>query len=126
MVIYTCEKCFKEFNRKCNYLEHLNKKKPCEQNITNSQKFPDIQKNSEIFLNLQKNSEIFEKNLNNNIFCNFCNKTFSTIFNLNKHYKFNCKIKKIKEEEEEKDKENIFKLLLAKDEEIKKINEENK
>ena len=29
MVNYTCEKCNKEFTKKCHYLTHLNKKKPC-------------------------------------------------------------------------------------------------
>ena len=30
MVNYTCEKCNKEFTKKCHYLTHMNKKKPCE------------------------------------------------------------------------------------------------
>ena len=113
MVNFKCLKCNKEFDKKFNYESHMNKKKSCAINIPNSEIFPAIIKNSKI-------SE------NNNIFCNFCNKTFSTIFNLNKHCKFNCKIKKLHEEDEEKDKENIFKLLLAKEEENKKKDEEMK
>ena len=29
MVFYKCEKCNKEFNQKCNYISHINKKTPC-------------------------------------------------------------------------------------------------
>jgi hypothetical protein len=32
MVVYICETCKKEFNKKSNYLNHIvNKKKPCAQ-----------------------------------------------------------------------------------------------
>jgi uncharacterized C2H2 Zn-finger protein len=29
MVFYKCEKCNKEFNQKCNYVSHINKKNSC-------------------------------------------------------------------------------------------------
>ena len=29
MVFYKCDKCFKEFNHKYNYLSHINRKYPC-------------------------------------------------------------------------------------------------
>ena len=35
MVLYTCEKCNKEFNQKSNYLKHINRKKPCISNENN-------------------------------------------------------------------------------------------
>jgi uncharacterized C2H2 Zn-finger protein len=35
MVLYTCEKCNKEFNQKSNYLKHINRKKPCITNESN-------------------------------------------------------------------------------------------
>ena len=35
MVLYTCEKCNKEFNQKSNYLNHINRKKPCISNENN-------------------------------------------------------------------------------------------
>ena len=114
MVNYTCEKCNKEFTKKCHYLTHVNKKKPCE--------------TSPIILTppieiLIKN----ENNINNDILCcDFCGLVFNRKDNLKRHMEKFCKVKKIKEEEEENDKENIFKLLLTKDEQIKKIEEENK
>jgi hypothetical protein len=106
MVVHTCERCNIEFNKKSHYLVHINRKFKCKE----------IKKDSEIFQIIPqqlKNNE----NLNNNIIiCNYCNKIFSTIFNLNKHCKNNCKVKKIQDVE----KENIFKILLAKEEEEKK------
>jgi len=52
MVLYTCEKCGKPFNRKSNYEQHLNKKNPCIYN--NSEKV--IYNNSEkvIYNNSEK------------------------------------------------------------------------
>ena len=53
------------------------------------------------------------------ICCPYCSKCYSTKSNLSKHLKTNCKIKKQQEEE----KENIFKLLLSKDDVIKEQKE---
>ena len=106
MVIHTCERCNIEFNKKSHYLIHINRKFKCKE----------IKKDSEIFPIIPQQL-INNKNLDNNIIiCNYCNKIFSTIFNLNKHCKNNCKVKKIQDVE----KENIFKILLAKEEEEKK------
>ena len=126
MVVHICLKCKKEFNKKSMYIAHINKKFDCTPINKNSEIFPDVKKNSEIFQEKEifykeENLEINNENINY-IYCNLCNKTFSTVFNLNKHCKFNCKVKKLKDEE----KENIFKILLAKDEEIKKKDEDNK
>jgi hypothetical protein len=33
MVLYKCNKCFKEFNHKYNYLSHKNRKNPCIQSV---------------------------------------------------------------------------------------------
>ena len=70
---------------------------------------------------IEKN-EKNEKNEDKNIFCClYCMKNYSTQFNLNKHIKHNCKIKKEKDEE----RENIFKMLLKKDEQINILIEQN-
>ena len=118
MVNYTCEKCKKEFIKKSHYLVHINKKFPCVQ-------FKEqIQINPDEFKKIQK-LEIFNENKENNknFSCNFCNKIFFNNSNLNKHLKNNsCKVKKLQDEE----KENIFKILLAKDEEMKALKENNK
>ena len=123
MVKYTCEKCNKNFGQKCHYLNHLNKKYDCNPNIKSPDITPVIQQIPPIINNLGIN----DKNI-----CLYCNAIFTRKDHLKRHIEERCKVKKLKEDEEEKDKENIFKLLLEKeeqmkkkDEEIKKINEEN-
>jgi hypothetical protein len=135
MVNYTCQICLKEFSRKNDLTYHMEKKKkPCQ---------PNIPKNSEIFLSIPKYSEnpdnlslqdnLFKHDFQetnddssesgkkqNNISCDYCNKIFSTKFNLNKHIKFNCKIKK---EEENKKKENdiLTKRVASLEKEIEEL-----
>jgi len=60
MTIYTCENCNKEFNRKSTYDTHLQRKNPCKIDI----------------------------HVNNQ--CSYCNKLYSTKYNLNVHLK-SCK-----------------------------------
>ncbi len=128
MVNYTCPKCNKDFKRKENLNYHLNKKFNCIQNQTLIQNNPLIIKtiqNNPIFAektdDFEEKTENIEKN--KKIFCNYCKKTFFNNANLNKHIRNNsCKEKKAQDEE----KENIFKLLLEKEEQMKKIEEEKK
>jgi hypothetical protein len=78
---------------------------------------PEMPKNNNIYINNDND------NINNKLCCNYCNKFFYSKSNLTKHLNNNnCKVKKLQDEE----KENIFKILLAKDEEMKKKDEENK
>ncbi len=114
MVKYSCPKCNKEFDRKSNYLDHINKKFPC---------VPLVENNTPIILkepvkNLLENE--------NNLCCNYCGLEFNRKDNLKRHIDKVCKVKKL-QDEEEKEKENIFKILLAKEEEEKKqLKESNK
>ncbi len=117
MVNYTCVKCNKEFVKKSNYLTHMNKKNPCEPIIVTTNYPPGLPPKPPIIYNFD--------NINSNI-CIYCNTIFTRKDVLKRHIDNRCKVKKLKDEEEEKDKENIFKLLLAKDEEMKKRDEENK
>ncbi len=134
MVIYVCPTCNKSFNRKCNFIDHtINKKKPCvplnyilnEYKINDQNAFQNIPKKSEIFQNIPKNS-VKTENLLNDVentkkhdhSCNFCLKNFSSGFNLNKHLKNSCKVKRFEEEK----KENIFNNLI----EIEQLKETNK
>jgi len=127
MVNYTCHTCLKEFKKKSHYIVHTEKKKnPCQ---------PIIPKNSNLFQsipNYSKNTIFSEKNeentnldididiKDNNISCEYCNKNFSTKFNLNKHIKNSCKEKKILDKKyDEKEKENM--LLKKEIEELKKL-----
>jgi len=104
MVIYTCPNCNKDFFKKFNFDTHMKKKKSCVNN-------------SKIFLNIPNILQNIPNisNTNSNI-CDYCGKSFSTVFNLNKHSRYNCKLKK----EDDKNKKNIFELLLEKAEKEKK------
>jgi uncharacterized C2H2 Zn-finger protein len=61
MVFYKCDKCNKEFNQKCNYMSHINKKNSC------------------ICTNEDKNIIIYK--------CDKCNKEFNKKYNYITHVK---------------------------------------
>jgi hypothetical protein len=88
MVSYNCPKCDKIFDKKSNYISHINKKYAC---------------NTKNKIESLKNIKEYK--------CAYCELTLSTKYNLNKHVKHNCKIKKQKD----KEKEDIFKKLIEKD-----------
>jgi hypothetical protein len=97
MVNYVCKNCLKEFKQKCHYIDHTEKrKKPCQQNNEIIQNYSKLSKTNEI---LSKNEEILNK-------CNYCTKVFSNIYNLKKHQNGHCKVKKEKEQQIEKTKNN--------------------
>jgi len=134
MVKRKCPKCNAEFDRKCHYDRHMNRKFDCEQKLVNlndknnfPNSFQNFPKNDILNLNNGINVNIdIDDDLGNEIFlCCFCSKSYSSKGNLTKHLKI-CKIKKENDEE----KENIFKLLLEKDkqhkEELKQHKEELK
>ena len=75
MVNYTCEKCNKEFIKKCHYLVHMNKKKPCEQIIIPTTIPPTTPKIPPIIDNLD--------NFNNT--CLYCNTIFTRRDALKRH-----------------------------------------
>jgi len=133
MVLYTCKICLKEFNRKCNYINHTeNKKTPCKPILqippTNPQNTPKNPQNPPTIL---QNTKEFPKDSveNNNFTCNFCFSSFKRKDHLKRHINERCKVKKLEDEK----KENIFNSLIEKEkinnlfnmyEEIKKSNEE--
>jgi precorrin-2 methylase len=104
MVNYVCPKCNKEFKKKDHFITHTTKKKfPCKINLQIPEPI--------IIIPIQNISKTT---------CLYCKKIFSTGFNLNKHVKNSCKVKKNLDDE----KKNIFNLLLEKNEIIKKKNNE--
>ena len=124
MVNYVCNKCNKNFNQKCHYLVHINKKFDCSQfNKVNTEPLKTLPEPLNITKNINQN---IDKENENNLCCNYCGLEFNRKDNLKRHIEKVCKVKKL-QDEEEKDKENIFKILLAKEEEEKKqLKESNK
>ena len=121
MVKYTCEKCKKEFKKKYNFEIHINKKFSCETNKVQKQDPPILPQDPPIIpQKIIENKEIFNnfnkiESFNNNS-CLYCGLVMTRKDHLKRHMEQRCKVKKIQDEE----KENIFKILLAKDEEMKK------
>lgn len=119
---FQCPNCDRKFNRKAHLEQHFNKKNPCVKipikneeipiNPNKSIKNPEIVPN-DIKVNQEPN--INELDLDPSITCQYCMKTFYQTSNLNKHIKYNCKIKKQQDEE----KEDIFKRLLLQEELLK-------
>ena len=123
MFLHVCEKCNKEFNKKSNYLTHINKKFSCNKNL--AQNIEIVPKNSK---NTTKNSKKTEKTektentyINSELICKYCKKQFSRKDNLKKHFN-RCKVKK----QDENEKDLIFKQLLEKDRQINQLFEQNK
>ena len=124
MVLYNCPTCHKLFKKKYNFEMHTYKKFPCEEppklllqplenlqkNDKNEENINKINKNEENINKINKNDEN-----NENLSCEFCGIFFNRKDNLNRHIKDRCKVKKLQDEE----KENIFKILLLKEEELK-------
>tara|TARA_Y100000768_G_scaffold385668_1_gene372299 strand:+ start:1139 stop:1975 length:837 start_codon:yes stop_codon:yes gene_type:complete len=105
MVEYTCSACNKIFTQKGHYMRHINRKFPC------TKKNNEYSKYSISGINIP-NLEYKEKPK-----CIYCQKTYSTKYNLNKHYK-TCNQKK---EIDMKDK--LYNLLIKENQ--KKLEEDN-
>jgi len=126
MVVYICENCKKEFNKKSNYLNHIeNKKKPCAQlKLKMHQNAPKCTKKATkctvknpIFDT--DNDEKEYKELNKGYICNFCKTSFTRSTTLKRHLLERCKIRK----EEIREKEAIFQELLQQNILLKDQNE---
>tara|TARA_Y100000768_G_scaffold373420_2_gene342019 strand:- start:853 stop:1719 length:867 start_codon:yes stop_codon:yes gene_type:complete len=98
MVEYTCINCNKLFNHKSTYLRHINRKFKCKNIKIETKKTSTSAEYSTFGMPIPK------MEYSDNI-CEFCNKNYSTKYNLNKHQK-KCKLKK-----ETTKKEELFQLL---------------
>jgi len=92
MTIYTCETCKKEFDRKSSYDNHLLRKNPCKLDIS----------------------------IDNE--CTFCNKKYTTKYNLNKHLNI-CTVKSLEENKQEQI-EELRKMLLEQQKKIEELSHE--
>jgi len=121
MIKYLCKTCNKEFKQKIHFINHTEKKKyPCNTNIvintSNSLKIPQNPSN------FPQNPSNFPQNPSlitqkpNKYECNFCKYLTNRKDNFKRHMSI-CKIRK----EENYEKEEIFKDLIQKYEEMKYI-----
>lgn len=110
MVLYTCELCNKNFNKKSNFLAHKNKKFTCFKPKSDL-----LQAESNL---IQQNAEIQLKDMDANYNCNYCNKKFTFNCNLLRHMRERCKVKK----EMDNEKEQIFAQLIDDMEKVKQQN----
>ena len=83
---YKCERCLKEFDQKCNYTHHINKKFPCKIFPPNSTKTPPFTTN-----NIENIGKSDKDSYNK---CNYCGGIFSRKDALTRHLNNRCKVKK--------------------------------
>ena len=133
MVNYFCPTCNKEFNKKSNYINHVeNKKKPCNQNeLIMHQNAPKCTKNApKCTKNAPKNTQNTQMQINisnqkviednkKGYICNFCDVSFTRSTTLKRHLIERCKVRK----EELQEKEAIFQELIKQNELLKNQNE---
>ena len=114
MVLYTCNRCNKNFYQKSNYVFHINRKYPCKKiNIIKDVNNNNINKNNKLF---NDHTKIIEPKRTQNepkmnlkkYRCNYCNNLFTTNSHLRRHEKNNCKILK----EQKKLNKKIIKLEI--------------
>jgi hypothetical protein len=136
MVQYICDKCYKQFTKKSNYISHCNKIRPCNDinNNINNINIGLVDKKLKLCINYKNEVEDMSKNVNidnknemeehNNFnllqnntidehknklyLCNYCNKTFTQSGTLKIHLLERCKIRReeIKKQENDNKKDN--------------------
>ena len=112
MPVYKCNGCLKDFDKKCNYENHINKKKPCKQQINE-----DDEEQDDDILNLNEPFEIdiLEENINDPLTCVYCYKKYSRQDNLKRHIDNYCKVKKDEDEKDRKINVLIEEVTLLKE-----------
>ena len=133
MVIYTCEKCNKEFNQKSNYSKHINRKKLCNSNEKNIIIYKCEKCNKEFNYKTSYLYHINKINSCNTVnFKEKCKQLEETIKELekNKFEEFEFTINKLEEKNKQLEEKNIIlhtqnsdkdKCLKKKDLEIKNL-----
>ena len=146
MVLYTCEKCKKDFNKKCDFIRHTElKKKPCvkldeliTQNVSIGGKITQNVsiggkniKNSNLKTNNLESTELY-KDVNILNICEYCNREFKRVFNLKRHlntcfvkkditYTLQKKVEELKIKDYENEQLKMENTILKNDQKIKDI-----
>lgn len=123
MVLYTCDRCNKNFKQKSQYDCHLNRKFPCKSASPDELAlFNQFPLNSTLVGSEPDDPEIqldIDEQPGEHI-CNYCKRTFSRNDSLGRHLARSCKIKK----QQNDHKEELFRSMVHDLEEIKKQNTE--
>ena len=126
MVNYFCPTCNKDFNKKSNYINHVqNKKKPCNKNeLKMHQNAPNCTENApkyteDIIIQVDTSNKKVIEDTKKGYICNFCDVSFTRSTTLKRHLIERCKARK----EEIQEKEAIFQELLKQNELLKNQNE---
>jgi hypothetical protein len=86
MVLYYCNKCYKSFDKKHNYLVHMNRKRSCVKNFNNTNELiKEIEDEYEIEEIQEVDTEHELENNVKNFQCNYCAKEFTRKDNLKRH-----------------------------------------
>ena len=123
MIEYKCNKCYKKFGHKSDYVRHINRKNPCNSIYPNLDPVdPDLDPIDPDLDPVDADNCIkcdpVTENCNNNLKCNLCGTSFTIKSNLTRHLKDRCKMKNGNINEQNKEtSEEIFKRLLAEYEE---------
>jgi hypothetical protein len=124
MVLYNCDSCDKQFNRKSSYTQHLNRKNPCKKIGTEiAPSSTEIAPSSTEIA--PSSTEITQNNIKNNIKtykCTYCSIYVTRHSSLIRHLKYNCKLKK----QDDTNKEQIYQQLLNEHLNIKNENNDIK
>lgn len=107
MVEYKCDKCQKYFNKKSNFISHINRKNPCSLSPQSLQSPPNSPPEIELI-----SEKVFS--------CQYCDKIFTRKDHLTRHLNGRCKSKS----DTPKQKEEIFQKLMREVEELKLKNRE--
>ena len=84
MSVFSCDNCLREFSRKDYLKKHLGRKNPCKKN--------EFLKKSQQSVNIKTTKSQHLDNIKNDIFCKYCDKTFSFKQSMYRHMK-KCKKK---------------------------------
>lgn len=105
MPTYKCDRCLKEFDQKCHYENHINKKFPCKEKPQNPS-------------NTSQNPSKIE---NISTMCNYCGREFSRKDNLHRHITGYCKVKKTNDATMEEIMTMLIKLKESDEKKTKEI-----
>ena len=123
MVSYICPICDKVYNHKQDYIKHTKRKKTCEKNGKIQTKTSEYKQTQ--LINFEKIEDLNEKEKEKESYiCDYCKDKFVNKYNITRHMKSSCKVKKQKDEEKNSLLEQLKNEMDKQKEQINKQNDE--